>query len=76
MGDNERCEHLYKFLTKNKFDPNDREKNFNLSDEGMLYVAVFNDDFTGQWVEIASAYLENGKYIIKPNPKLLNIFQN
>jgi secreted PhoX family phosphatase len=75
MGDDERYEYLYKFVTKNKFNPNNREKNLNLLDEGTLYVAVFNDDFTGQWVEIASAYLENGKYIIKPNPKLPNIFQ-
>ncbi len=75
MGDDERFEYIYKFITKNSFNPQNREKNFDLLDEGTLYVAKFNDDFTGEWIEIATAHKTNGRYKYKINPKLSEEFQ-
>ena len=49
MGDDERFQYVYKFITKGTYNPNNRDANWGLLDEGELYVAKFNDNLTGQW---------------------------
>lgn len=43
MGDDKKGECVYKFITKNNFDKYSREKNFDILDEGDLYVADFEN---------------------------------
>lgn len=50
MGDDERGEFLYKFVSNGIYVPgNDTSK---LLDEGTLHVAKFSDDGTGEWVAL------------------------
>lgn len=63
MGDDERGERIYKFVTKNKMIEGDKAHNMKLLDEGTLYVAVFNgsdkpNEGNGKWIELT--YGKNG----------------
>ena len=63
MGDDERGEHLYKFVSKNKYQQGNDKQNRNLLEEGTLYVAQFGMDDDelkghGQWLELT--YGKNG----------------
>lgn len=57
LGDDERGEHLYKFVSKNKYVEGNNQANRNLLDEGTLFVAKFSmksDELkgTGEWLEL------------------------
>ena len=55
MGDDERNQHVYKFVTRGRFDPGNRAANMNLLDEGQLYCARFEANGAGRWIAITAA---------------------
>ncbi|GAA0698931.1 PhoX family phosphatase [Marinobacterium maritimum] len=57
LGDDERGEHLYKFVSKGKYNADNQQANRELLEEGTLYVARFsaNDGEIkgqGEWIEL------------------------
>lgn len=57
MGDDEKGEHIYKFVSKQKFDSKNLANNRHLLDDGILYVARFNTvegqaAGEGEWLEL------------------------
>jgi uncharacterized protein len=52
MGDDERFEYIYKFVSKGVFQPGDRGANLRLLEEGTLWVARFGPDGSGEWLEL------------------------
>ncbi|MBW8907628.1 MAG: PhoX family phosphatase, partial [Mesorhizobium sp.] len=52
LGDDERFDYVYKFVTKGTFNPNDRAANMNLLDDGTLHVAKFAEDGSVEWMPI------------------------
>jgi secreted PhoX family phosphatase len=51
-GDDERFECIYKFVTRDKFDAENRAANRHLFDHGTLYVARFFEDGKGEWLPL------------------------
>lgn len=63
LGDDDRGEHLYKFVSKNRYQAGNDEQNRKLLEEGTLYVARFdiNDkELKGSGLWIALRFGENG----------------
>jgi secreted PhoX family phosphatase len=58
MGDDEQFEYVYKFVTRDAWNPSNRGANTNLLDNGTLYVAQFNAGGAGRWIPLV--FGENG----------------
>jgi hypothetical protein len=74
MGDDERNEYIYKFLCRAKLNRNNRARNLNMLDNGILFVAKFNADGTGKWLPLIwgrngltpeNGFADQGEVLIK-----------
>jgi hypothetical protein len=65
LGDDARNEYFYKFISANAWDPSDAQRSDRLAvgdkylDNGILYVARFNQDGTGEWLPLVFGQVPN-----------------
>jgi hypothetical protein len=52
MADDQRYEHIYKFVSSGRYDPLARHRNFSLLDSGTLYAAKFEEGGRGRWLAL------------------------
>jgi secreted PhoX family phosphatase len=52
MGDDERNEYIYKFVSEGVYAPENRTANMRLLERGTLYVAKFTSDGSGEWLAL------------------------
>jgi uncharacterized protein len=79
MGDDERNEYIYKFVSALKFDKRGRRRHmntrhWNILDQGTLYVARFNANGSGEWLPLVwgqngltpeNGFADQGEVLIK-----------
>lgn len=53
MGDDQRFDYIYKFVSESNW-KSMRARGMSPLDHGKLYVAKFNDDYTGEWLELTN----------------------
>ncbi|MER7607145.1 PhoX family phosphatase [Nocardioides sp. NPDC127503] len=61
-GDDERFDYLYKFVSKGRYDKNNRRKNLELLTEGSLYVARFHGDSPATEIDGTGKLPSDGKF--------------
>lgn len=52
LGDDRAFEYIYKFVSRDAWNRNDRNANRDILDHGTLYVAKFSDDGSGEWIAL------------------------
>ncbi|MHA7879145.1 MAG: PhoX family protein [Saccharospirillum sp.] len=53
MGDDERGEFIYKFVSRDRYDADHPARNADLLEHGTLYAARFNENGSGDWLELS-----------------------
>ncbi|HKM97446.1 MAG TPA: PhoX family phosphatase [Buttiauxella sp.] len=74
MGDDQKFEYIYKFVSDKTYAANNREAAMDLLSSGTLYVAKFNDDGSGEWLPLifgqsgldaSNGFASQGELLIK-----------
>ena len=73
MGDDERNEYIYKFVSAGRYNPTNRGANRTLLDNGVLYVAKFNANGSGTWLPLVPGSVGVDGVALRDNPNFAGI---